>query len=614
MNAKIQNKLKLLPKTPGVYIMRDASGEVIYVGKAISLKNRVSQYFVGFDRHLRKVQAMIVHIDDFDYILCKSEMEALILESNLIKSYMPKYNILLKDDKHYPYLRIDYHQAYPRIEVVRKVRRDGAKYYGPYLNATNIRKLLDYVYEFYPLRTCKKDLSKKIDDRPCLNYQIGRCLGPCALDVPEEAYRKNLDQVVAFLQGKTKAVKDALKAKMKSYADQLDFERAAELKEVLELIDGVIQDQSATVSRLDNRDMIGIATADTVAIVHLLTMREGKIVGSSHFKLEIGQDEEKTDILTAFLMQYYDVPEKIPREILLPADFADRPLIEEHLRTMKPTELLVPQRGEKRQMVLMAIRNANENIVKLKSNRQWKKTKGAAAELAKYLDIPGEIRRMECFDISHIQGTDTVASMTVFMDGAPAKKEYRRFKVRSVDGPDDFQSMREVLTRRFTRALNEQQSGEEGKFADLPDLLVIDGGKGQLGIAYEVLTNLHLTAIPVIGLAKRLEEVYIPGKSDPVVIPKNCDAQYLLERIRDEAHRFAITFHRALRDKRNRRSQLEDIPGVGKVRARELLRHFKSMTAVKEADVETLLAADKMDRRTAEAIYRHFHQEETNEK
>ena len=607
MNEKIQKKLKLLPKHPGVYIMKDETGEIIYVGKAISLKSRVSQYFVGFDKHLIKVQAMISNIDDFDYILCESEMEALILESNLIKQYMPKYNIMLKDDKHYPYIRIDMKEKYPRIEIVRRLKKDGAKYYGPYLNAGGVRNILDKLFEIYPIRTCRKDLSTgKKDLRPCLNYQLGRCLGPCALDVLEEDYLLNLQQVIAFLDGKTRTVKDILTDEMMDYSQHLEYEQAGRIKELLDSIDEIIQGQNASITKMEDRDIIGISTGGTVAVVQVFMMRRGKMIGSKHYRLEIDQQEEKADIISAFLMQYYDMIEKIPREILLPLELDDQKLIEEHLCSLIKTELITPKIGQKKQMVLMANKNANEQILKIKNNRQWQKTKGAMIELAGYLDIDTDSRRLECFDISNTQGTDSVASMVVFIDGEPAKKEYRRFKIKTVEGPDDFASMKEVLTRRFLRAIEGQRAGEEGGFAELPDLLVIDGGKGQLAMAVEVLKELRLSSIPVCGLAEKLEDVFVPNQSEPVAIPKKSNAQFLLQRLRDEAHRFALTFHKALRSKRTQSSKLDLIPGVGPKRRQILFTHFKSIEAIKAASLDELYAVSGIDKKTAKSVYDFF--------
>lgn len=610
MNDVIAAKLKLLPKTPGVYLMKDKEGTIIYVGKAIALKNRVSQYFNSAGQQLSKTRALVENIEDFDYVLCKSEMEALILETNMIKEYMPKYNILLKDDKHYPYVKIDFGQKYPTIDIVRKVSKDGCKYYGPFLNSSNLSKILDAVYEIYPIRTCKKDVGDKKESRPCLNYQIGRCLGPCAYEVDQQTYMNNVRRVAEFLNGKTDVVVSRLKLKMTKYSSDLEFEKAGEIRDILESISTIIQHQSASVSSLDNRDILGIAKGDNFAIVHLLIMRSGKVVGSYPFKMDLMSESTLADILYAFIMQYYDAQEKVPKEILLPFETESMEAIKGHLAQFASANIHVPVRGEKKQMVLMAMKNAAEDVLKQKKDRNWSSTKGAAMELAEMLHIDGDIYRMECYDISHTKGRDTVGSMVVFTEGKADKKEYRRFKIKDVDGIDDYASMQEIISRRLLRAIEEQSEGIDGKFSQLPDLIVVDGGKGQVSAAKEVLERLGFGALPLIGLAEKNEEIFLPGNSEPVILPRTSKVLKLLQAIRDEAHRFAITYHRGLRSKTAVMSQLDGIKGVGTVKKQELFKHFKQIEEIKQASIDELTAVNKMDRKTAKNIYEYFRKQD----
>lgn len=611
MNEKIAQKLKLLPKTPGVYLMKDKDGRIIYVGKAIALKNRVSQYFTAAGQQLSKTRALVENIEDFDYVLCGSETEALILETNMIKEYMPRYNILLKDDKHYPYVKIDFGQKYPIVEIVRKVRKDGCKYYGPFLNSSNLSKILDMVYEIYPIRTCKKEISgDKKDSRPCLNYQIGRCMGPCAYDVNQETYMNNVRRVAEFLNGKTDVVVSRLKLKMSAYAAELEFEKAGEIRDVINSIATIIQHQSASVSSLDNRDIIGIAKGDSFAVVHMLIMRNGKVIGSYPFKMDLMEDSSLQDVLYAFMLQYYDAKEKVPGEILLPFEIDSMDAVREHLNKFAKVNIAIPVRGEKKQMLLMAMKNANEDVLKQKKDRNWGKTKGAVLELAEFIGIDGQISRMECYDISHTKGRDTVGSMVVFTEGKPDKKEYRRFRIKEVEGIDDYASMQEIIGRRLKRAADEQFAGVEGKFSRLPDLIVVDGGKGQVSAAREILIKMGFDEIPLMGLAEKNEEIFLPNESEPMVLPRTSPVLKLLQAIRDEAHRFAITYHRGLRNQSSVASELDGIKGVGHVKKQELFKHFKQIEAIKSASIEELAAVNKMDKNTAKNVYDYFRRQD----
>ncbi len=598
MTDIVAEKLKLLPDSPGVYIMKDDHGKIIYVGKAIVLKNRVRQYFQSSRNHTPKVRAMVSHIADFETIMTANEVESLILEANLIKKHRPRYNIRLKDDKSYPYVKVTVQEEFPRVFITRRVLRDGARYFGPYTNVTALRDSLKLLRRLFPLRTCRT-----MPERPCLEYHIKRCLAPCIGKVEAEDYRAMIRAVLLFLEGRTDDVERELEQRMNAAAEAYHFETAARLRDQLSAVRTAAERQNI-VTGAGDQDAVGMARSAAGVCVQIFFIRGGKMIGREHFLLRGSEEESDADILRAFLEQYYNQATFVPREVLLPCaiDAAAQATIEAWLAARKgggKVALLTPQRGTKHDIVQMATGNAAKFLADEETRRSLldEQTLGAVEELGRYLGLKHPPRRMECFDISHNQGQETVASMVVFEDGAPKKSDYRRFKIRSTEGkPDDFLSMREVTTRRYVGLPEEE----------LPDLIIIDGGKGQLSSALEIIRHAagHKD-VPVVGLAKQFELVFTEGNSEPVELPRRSQALYLIQRIRDEAHRFAITFHRKLRGKRNLVSVLDHIVGIGPKRRQSLRTHFGSLGKIKEASVEELAAAPGMNRTSAEAV-RHF--------
>ncbi len=618
MNATLEFKLSQLPESPGVYQMKKA-GEVIYVGKAVNLKNRVRQYFHASRDHTPKVRAMVANIDDFETILCDTELEALILECNLIKKYRPYYNILLKDDKQYPYIRIDLREDYPRVELVRRVEKDGAKYFGPYIGATVVRDVLETLHATFPLRTCRHEFSFGHGmggrHRPCLRHQMGLCLAPCTGNVFPGQYRQMLEEILAFLNGRHEDVIRGLRAQMLEASKDLQFERAAQLRDRINAMEQVLQKQKALTVSGGDQDVIAVSSDGVDAVVEVIYLREGKILGSDNFTMQRAEAQEQ-ESLSMFLLQYYDNAPYIPREILLGEPVEELDVMEQLLSEKKGARvhLLVPQRGDKKKLVDMAKKNAEDIAAKRREQfvRQRARTVGACAELAKALGLDFVPRRIEGYDISNTQGTLSVASMVVAIDGQPARSQYRHFRIKTVVGANDFASMAEVISRRFARGERERLEAEkEGRapdgFADLPDLVLIDGGPEQLRFAQDAMHSVPMEKYPAMfGLAKRLEEIYLPGREDPIRLDAHSEALRLIQRVRDEAHRFAITHHRGLRNKRSVASRLEEIPGVGATRRRALLTHFPNVEAIRDATMEELLAVPGMNRPAAEAVYAFF--------
>jgi len=599
MTELVEEKLKLLPDKPGVYIMKNAEGRIIYVGKAIVLKNRVRQYFQSGKNHTPKVRAMVSHIADFEIIMTASEVEALILECNLIKKHRPRYNISLKDDKSYPYVKVTLQEDYPRAFITRRILKDGARYFGPYTNATAVHESLKLLRRLFPLRTCKQ-----LQDRPCLEYHIKRCLAPCAGKVEKGDYDAMIRAVLLFLEGRTEEVEKELQYRMEQAAESFNFEVAARLRDQLLAVRKIAEKQNIVTGSGD-QDAVGLARSEIGVVVQIFFIRAGKMIGREHFLLQGSEDESDGEVLAAFLQQYYHRATFIPREILLPLEIPheEQNLLESWLSDRKRkarVQLLIPQRGTKKDIVDMAVGNAekylHDEAARIKQAND--QTLGAVEELGRYLGLPKPPDRMECFDISHNQGSETVASMVVFEGGLPKKSDYRRFKIQSTEGkPDDFLSMREVTTRRYVDLPE----------AELPDLIIIDGGKGQLSSALEIIRNVagH-KHVPVVGLAKQFELVFTEGNPEPVVLPRHSQALYLIQRIRDEAHRFAITYHRKLRGKRNLVSVLDHIVGIGPKRRQALWSHFGSIGKIKAATVEELALAPGMNKPAAEAVYNFF--------
>ena len=599
MTDLVAEKLKLLPDSPGVYLMKDARGKIIYVGKAIVLKNRVRQYFQSSRNQSPKVRAMVSHVVDFETIMTANEVESLILEANLIKKHRPRYNIRLKDDKSYPYVKVTVQEEYPRVFITRRVLRDGARYFGPYTNVTALRDSLKLLKRLFPLRTCRT-----MPDRPCLEYHIKRCLAPCVGKVTEEDYRAMIRAVLLFLEGRTDDVERELEHRMALAAEAYHFETAARLRDQLAAVRKAAERQNI-VTGAGDQDAIGMARSAAGVCMQIFFIRSGKMIGREHFLLRGSEEESDADILRAFLEQYYNQATFVPREVLLPhaIDAAGQEIIERWLAERKgggKVALLTPQRGTKRDIILMATGNAEKFLADEETRRSLadEQTLGAVEELGRYLGLKKAPYRMECFDISHNQGQETVASMVVFEGGMPKKSDYRRFKIKSAEGkPDDFLSMREVTRRRYV-----------GLPADeLPDLIIIDGGKGQLSSALEIIRNeAGHKDVPVVGLAKQFELVFTEGNPEPVELPRRSPPLYLIQRIRDEAHRFAITFHRKLRGKRNLVSVLDHIVGVGPKRRQSLWTHFGTLDKIKAASVDELAAVPGMNRPSAEAIAHFF--------
>ncbi len=598
-SEKIQQALAVLPDKPGVYLMHDAHGKVIYVGKAVVLKNRVRSYFRNLASHTPKVRAMVEKIAEFETIVTSSEVEALILECNLIKKYRPRYNIMLKDDKTYPFLKVTVNEDFPRIYVTRRQMRDGAKYYGPYADVGAMHDTVKLLRSMFPLRTCRK----MNPDRPCLNYHIKRCLAPCAGYVSREEYGNMIKSVCMVLDGRTTELERDLKRRMQEAADNYAFEEAARLRDQLQAVTRLNEQQKAVTGSGGDMDVIGFAKDTTGICLQIFFVRKGKLIGRDNFFLPDGGEAEE-EVMSAFVKQYYNEATFVPKEIVVPylPDEEEKQLIEIWLadKAGRKAELVLPQRGVKRELLSLANDNAKKLLEERlrKGSLSLKDDLAAAEELQLALALPNPLERMDCFDISHTQGSETVASMVVFRNGSASKKDYRKYKIVSAEGkPDDFKSMQEVVYRRYK------------DYEDLPSLVVIDGGKGQLSSALEVIRGLGLHDLPVVGLAKREEEIFIPGQSESVLLDRDSASLHLIQRIRDEAHRFAITFHRKLRGKRNLVSVLDHVEGIGPKRRQELWKKFKTLDAMKQASVEELAAVEGMNYPAAQTLYDFFRME-----
>ena len=597
----LQAILKNLPAEPGVYLYKDTNDTVIYVGKARVLKNRVRSYFHSSDLNA-KTKQLVSNIADIQYIVTGNELEALLLENNLIKQYKPKYNILLKDDKGYPYLRIDPAEAFPKLELARRMKFDGALYFGPYHGGSSARTIADIALELYPLRTCGYDFTKNTKVRPCLKYHIGRCPAPC-VDRNNSQYRQNVNQIIDFLKGNQNNARNALKEKMERAAESLEFERAAEIRDKLKRADEILARQKIVLDKNQDIDVISVILKDTYAVICSLYIRSGRLIGIHTEEQSSVEYDTENQLLTKYIIQHYTSGAVLPKEIVCAIEPEDQELTQKLISESnhKTVHITVSQRGKKHDLCLMAQRNAQERLEKSVSSLSYKEQRihSGLVQLQQVLGLKEPPYRLECFDISHIQGTDTVASMVVFSNGRPDKKEYRRFKIRQAQN-NDFASMREVTTRRYTSGKNKQTG-----FEKMPDLIIIDGGKGQLSSAKQVLNELSLN-IPMIGLAKRLEEIYIPGSSLPILLPLSSPALQILQAIRDEAHRFAITFHRSLRNKHSLVSELDNIPGIGAKRKKELMKAFSTVSRIQAASLEELAAVSSMNMTSAQEVYRYF--------
>ncbi|MEW8978760.1 MAG: excinuclease ABC subunit UvrC [Symbiobacterium sp.] len=618
----LEEQIRLLPERPGCYLYKDASGRIIYVGKARNLRNRVRQYFQSSRNLTAKVLAMVSQIAEIEHIVTDTETEALVLESNLIKKHKPKYNIRLRDDKHYPYLRLTLTEQWPRLVVSRTMKKDGSRYFGPYTNSQAMWDTMKLARRLFPLRTCN-DPSRH--PRGCLQYHIGRCLGPCLPDFNQhEAYAEAVRDLQAFLEGRTQEVVARIRARMEQAAENLEFERAAELRDQLRAIEKVTEKQKIISHEMDDLDAIAYARLYDEAGVQVFFVRQGKLVGRDQFIMTGADEMSGGEILAAFIQQHYAQTDFVPREILVSEDVPDADMLAEWLSAKRGGRVVLrrPLRGEKRGLVEMVAQNAQEAMAERKQQRELElaATEGALMELQQALGLPRLPRRIECFDISHVQGSEVVASMVVFEDGKPKKEDYRRFKMK-VDQNNDFANMAEAVGRRFRRGLAERAAQVEGrvkdlaenqvaeggadyggKFAVFPDLLIIDGGKGQLSYARAVMRELGVEHIPTFGLAKEEELLCAEDRPGWIELPRGSQGLFLLQRVRDEAHRFAITYHRKLHRKAASHSRLDDVPGIGPKRKKALLQHFGSLKAIRAASIEELAAVPGLNRELAERV------------
>jgi len=607
----LKDLLNTIPTKPGVYLMKDEYGMVIYVGKAINLRSRVRSYFHQSAQEWAKTRQLAWCVADVEFIVTGSELEALVLESTLIKQHRPRFNVRLKDDKRYPYIKVTWQDDFPRIYVTRQMVDDGARYYGPYTSVDAVHRTLDLLRRMFPYLTCKRDITGQ-DKRPCLYYHIKRCAGPCIGAVSQEDYCAIIRQLCNFLEGKADEVLADLNRRMGTAAGALEFERAAQFRDQIRAVEKVIERQRVVSLAKADQDVIAFAREDGQACVQVFFIRRGRLIGREYFMLEGTEEEDNRTVAASFLKQFYDEAAYVPPEILLPEEVAEAMVIEEWLRTRRGTKvaLRVPRRGPKKELVQMAVENAAETLAHLRA--QWladeSQHTAALAELQEALSLPVPPTRIEGYDISNIQGTAATGSMVVFVKGVARKSDYRRFRIKSVAGSDDFAMMQEVLRRRFKRAVAAREgraSGERGKddkWAILPDLILIDGGKGQLNAALEALEECGLDDLVVVGLAKKNEELFLPGQSDPVILPRGSQGLFLVQRVRDEAHRFAIAHHRSVRRKAGLASQLDAVPGIGPKRRSALLKQFGSLDAIRAASLEELVAVPGMTHKTAQAV------------
>ena len=597
----IQEQLKKLPAEPGVYLMKDENDKVIYVGKAISLKNRVRQYFQSSKNHTSKVKSMVKNIYKFEYIITDSELEALILECNLIKQYRPKYNVLLRDDKTYPYIKVTLNEDYPRVLKVRQVIKDKAKYFGPYTNTTAVNDTLEIIRNIYPIRTCNIDIEKAIKNkvRPCLNKHIKKCVGPCTGEVSKEEYGKMIDEIILFLSGKEEKLIELLKEKMNKCAADFNFEDAAMYRDKIKSLEDMIQKQKIDLGSSDlNQDVIAMARAHDEACVQVFFIRNGKIVGREHYILEGVMDSSRESILSSFVKQFYMAQDYIPKEIIIEDEVEDSFVLEEWLSSKKGQKVIikVPQKGEKKSLVEMVRKNAVEYLEKFSNMNKLKyqKSIGALEELKTLIDLENIPKRIESFDISNIQGVDSIGSMVVFTDGKKDKKEYRRYKIKTVVGPNDYDSMAEIVERRL-------------KYGDLPDLILLDGGKGQVSSVKKVLDKYNVN-IPLWGMYKddKHKTKGLISQEKEIELDKTSNLYRFVASIQEEVHNYAISYHRSLRNKSLTKSVLDDIQGVGEKRKKALLTHFKNIEEIKTATFEELLEVEGMNKTSAENVYNFF--------
>ncbi len=610
----IKEELKKLPSDPGVYIMKNEADEVIYVGKAKVLKNRVRQYFQNSQNHSAKVISMVNHIDHFEYIVTGSEMEALILENSLIKKYSPKYNIRLKDDKTYPYIKISTNEEFPRVFMTRQYKKDKAKYFGPFTSGYTVKENLELINKIWALRRCQKQFPRDFNkERPCLNYHIGQCKAPCNQLISSEEYDKMVNEVIDFLSGKTTDIIKKLRKNMEDASENLEFEKAAEYRDTIKNIKVLNEKQIIENMHINDRDIVGFARKNNECVMQVFFIRGGKITGREHFMIEDCQDNSDKEIMTDFIQQFYSGTPFIPKEIILQCDIDDFELVSNWLSETKGqrVHILIPIKGERRRLVDMAKNNAQITLDKFGEHikNEHKKTTGALAEIKAALGIGFDLHRIESYDISNTQGFESVASMVVYEDGIPKRSDYRKFKIKTVAGPDDYASMYEVITRRFTRYINEtsDSSAKQTGFHKLPDMLFLDGGKGQISAVTEALESLGLS-VEICGMVKddrhRTRALLYKGKE--IKLPYTSEGFKLITRIQDEVHRFAIDYHRKLRAEKQIHSILDDIKGIGDVRRKALMRHFGDISKIRSAELIELEQVEGMNKKSAEAVYNFF--------
>ncbi|MBL8076478.1 MAG: excinuclease ABC subunit UvrC [Anaerolineales bacterium] len=616
ISEKLQGILATLPTKPGCYIMKNAEGTIIYVGKAINLKNRVRSYFHADSSHDEKTRRLVQNIADLEWIVVGSELEALILEMNLIKKHRPKYNIRLKDDKRYPYIKVHWNEPFPHVTVTRQMTEDGSRYFGPYTSAWAVYQTLDVLRHIFPYLTCDREITGN-DKRACLYYDIKLCNAPCIGAINQEGYRQMISDFMTFLSGHSEEIVSRLQNEMAKASEEMRFEKAAALRDQLKAVQSIMERQKIIFATdYKDSDVLAMARQDGEACVQIFFIRGGKLIGREYFILEGTEDTADTEVMSEFVKQFYTEAANIPQQVMMPEEIEEANIIGQWLRSKRggeKVEFLVPKDGQPHDLVKMAAENATETLQALRA--QWQanahKQEQSLAELQTALNLPTPPNRIECYDVSHTQGVATVGAMIVFEQGVPAKNLYRKFNIdsTSIGAPDDFASMEEMLTRRFRRwkGSQETESGPGSKpdasFSFLPDLIIIDGGKGQLGRVVKVLEQFELfDKVPVVGLAKQEEEIFFPHKSEPLLLPRHSQGLYLVQRIRDEAHRYGITAHRARRSKQGLASQLDSIPGIGPTRRKALLKHFGSMDKIKEASIEELKAVKGMNENAAESI------------
>ncbi len=615
----LEDKLKNLPENPGVYIMKDETNEIIYVGKAKNLKNRVKQYFQSSRGHSPKVVAMVEKIRDLEYIITDTELEALILECNLIKKHRPRYNILLKDDKQYPYIKVTVNETYPRIMITREIKRDRAKYFGPYTDLSAVNRTIEIINKLFPIRSCNKNIERIAGkERPCLNFHIHRCIAPCQGNISKEAYREIVKRIIMVLDGKQEELIEELHKKMQYAAENLNFEEAAELRDSIAAVRKIAERQKIISSSFIDQDAIAMARQDGEACMQVFFIRGGKLIGREHFLLDGGDLDNRGEVISSFIKQFYNGDTFVPKEIILQQNIDDIEVLESWLSEKRGSKvkLTIPQKGEKQKLIEMVSKNAEDTIklIMEKYKQDEEKTLGACKELADYIGLAEPPKRIEAFDISHLQGVENVGSMIVFENGRPKNKDYRRFKIKYVDGANDYESMREVVERRFVHGIKEREQLEAagidieaGKFSIFPELILIDGGLGQINAVLPVLRRLGIN-IQVCGMVKddKHRTRGLIYNENEISMPISSHAFRLITNIQDEAHRFAIFYHRSLRAKTAVKSQLDEIPGIGPARRQALLRTFGSLKNIKTASIEELSNVQGMNKKVAEMLYNYF--------